>query len=163
MHREEADLPGLTVVLLSTVSLALAHGARRGGEWPSSRRASAGSRGKSAVPSARDSHTPFKLGIGSLQLISVTSPEKPISVTVACLAVAALLHPAVRAAWQPIVAGFLRAGDGGDVAVLARPSPTLFNKPALYKAPYAWLFVLPGIDGVRVPARFWMLGVLCLA
>jgi hypothetical protein len=43
------------------------------------------------------------------------------------------------------------------------PAPTLMNRPFLYKAPYAWLMVLPGVDGVRVPARFWMLAVLCLA
>ena len=30
-------------------------------------------------------------------------------------------------------------------------------------APYAWLLYLPGFTGLRVPMRFWMLGVLCLA
>jgi F5/8 type C domain len=30
-------------------------------------------------------------------------------------------------------------------------------------APYAWLLHLPGFTGLRVPMRFWMLGVLCLA
>jgi F5/8 type C domain len=29
--------------------------------------------------------------------------------------------------------------------------------------PYRWLMRLPGFNEVRVPARFWMLGVLCLA
>lgn len=29
--------------------------------------------------------------------------------------------------------------------------------------PYRWLMYLPGFDGVRVPTRFWMLGLLCLA
>jgi hypothetical protein len=29
--------------------------------------------------------------------------------------------------------------------------------------PYRWLMYLPGFDSVRVPNRFWMLGVLCLA
>jgi hypothetical protein len=37
------------------------------------------------------------------------------------------------------------------------------NQPIIYKAPYAWLMLLPGADGVRVPARFWMLAVLCLS
>ncbi|HEX2310381.1 MAG TPA: hypothetical protein VHH91_06645 [Vicinamibacterales bacterium] len=32
-----------------------------------------------------------------------------------------------------------------------------------YKAPYAWLMMVPGSDAIRVPARFWMLVVLCLA
>jgi F5/8 type C domain-containing protein len=43
------------------------------------------------------------------------------------------------------------------------PSPTFMNAPVLYQAPYAWLMLLPGVEGVRVPARFWMLGALCLA
>ena len=30
-------------------------------------------------------------------------------------------------------------------------------------APYAWLLHLPGVQSLRVPMRFWMLGVLCLA
>jgi F5/8 type C domain len=29
--------------------------------------------------------------------------------------------------------------------------------------PYGWLMHLPGFDGLRVPARFWMLAVLCLS
>ncbi len=43
------------------------------------------------------------------------------------------------------------------------PAPTLLNRPFVYKAPYAWLMALPGADGIRVPARFWMLAALCLA
>ena len=43
------------------------------------------------------------------------------------------------------------------------PAPTLMNKPLLYKAPYAWLMLVPGVEGVRVPARFWVLATLCLA
>jgi F5/8 type C domain len=30
-------------------------------------------------------------------------------------------------------------------------------------APYGWLLALPGFADLRVPARFWMLGALCLA
>jgi hypothetical protein len=32
-----------------------------------------------------------------------------------------------------------------------------------YRAPYAWLMAVPGWDGIRVPARFWMVTMLCLA
>jgi hypothetical protein len=34
---------------------------------------------------------------------------------------------------------------------------------ALYYGPYRVLMALPGFDSLRVPARMWMLGVLCLA
>jgi hypothetical protein len=43
------------------------------------------------------------------------------------------------------------------------PEPTLMDRPIIYKAPYAWLMMLPGVEGVRVPGRFWMLAALCLA
>ena len=30
-------------------------------------------------------------------------------------------------------------------------------------APYRWLMSVPGFDGLRVPSRFWMMGVFCLS
>jgi hypothetical protein len=33
----------------------------------------------------------------------------------------------------------------------------------LTQGPYAWLMRLPGFDGLRVPARFWMMAVACLS
>jgi hypothetical protein len=46
----------------------------------------------------------------------------------------------------------LALGPGG--AKLEPPSPF---------RPYTWLLVLPGYNGLRVPARFYMVGSLCLA
>jgi MFS family permease len=43
------------------------------------------------------------------------------------------------------------------------PAPTFLDRPIIYDAPYAWLMLLPGVEGIRVPARFWMLAALCLA
>jgi len=43
------------------------------------------------------------------------------------------------------------------------PSPTLDGERVLYWAPYRWLTLLPGYSGLRVPARFAMLAMLCLA
>jgi hypothetical protein len=34
---------------------------------------------------------------------------------------------------------------------------------ALYQAPYGQLMRLPGFDGLRVPARFWMMALACLS
>ena len=33
------------------------------------------------------------------------------------------------------------------------------DQRALYQAPYGWLMRLPGFDGLRVPARFWMMAL----
>ena len=56
------------------------------------------------------------------------------------------------------------------IAVLAAvwlslgPSPTSMGRPLDLAAPYHLLYALvPGFDGVRVPARFWMVGLLALS
>ena len=43
------------------------------------------------------------------------------------------------------------------------PRPTLLGTEAIALAPYDALTYLPGFDGLRVPARFWMLATICLA
>jgi hypothetical protein len=37
------------------------------------------------------------------------------------------------------------------------------GEPLMYRGPYALLMSLPGFNTLRVPARFWMLSVLCLS
>jgi hypothetical protein len=43
------------------------------------------------------------------------------------------------------------------------PDPTFMNHRLLYRAPYSALMMLPGFDGLRVPARFWTMTLACLA
>jgi hypothetical protein len=44
------------------------------------------------------------------------------------------------------------------------PRPRVLGVQLLPTAPYAWLMtIVPGINGVRVPARFALLAILCLA
>ncbi len=43
------------------------------------------------------------------------------------------------------------------------PRPALHGMPLGIYGPYALLMNLPGFNGMRVPARLWMLSVLCLA
>jgi hypothetical protein len=51
-----------------------------------------------------------------------------------------------------IVMALLTLGPGGTG-----------NEPASLARPFSWLLFLPGFDGVRVSARFWMIGTLCLS
>lgn len=166
--RPESDLfPGLTLVVLAACALVVAWRiAARGasGHPRTARVLVALGAVAAAVSIARSAYGPFRLEIGGLRLLSVTSPEKPVSVAALCFVAAALLHPAIRAAWrrQSSLAFYALATVAMWLMALG-PAPTLMNAPAIYKAPYAWLMLLPGADGVRVPARFWMLGVLCLS
>ena len=43
------------------------------------------------------------------------------------------------------------------------PEPRMAGTAIGVPGPYAILAMLPGFDGIRVPARFWMLAVMCLA
>lgn len=43
------------------------------------------------------------------------------------------------------------------------PVPRLGQEAVLPLGPYAVLMQIPGVDSLRVPARFWMMAVLCLA
>jgi hypothetical protein len=43
------------------------------------------------------------------------------------------------------------------------PRPTFHGQPLGVYGPYALLMNLPGFNGMRVPARLWMVSVLCLA
>ncbi len=43
------------------------------------------------------------------------------------------------------------------------PQIRMDGRVLIDQAPYRWLMILPGFDGLRVPTRFWMIGALCLA
>jgi hypothetical protein len=107
---------------------------------------------------------PWKLEIFGVRLLSVGTPHKPLSVAIALLAISAALSPTARALWtrRSRSAFFLLAAIAMWLFALG-PAPTLMGEPILYKAPYTWLMYIPGVQGIRVPARFWMLAVLCLA
>jgi hypothetical protein len=43
------------------------------------------------------------------------------------------------------------------------PAPTMMGEPLMSHGPYSLLINLPGFSALRVPARFWMMSVLCLS
>jgi hypothetical protein len=80
------------------------------------------------------------------------------------LCLAAVLHPRVPQIWRRRSPVAFYAFAACLMFVLALgPTPRVFGVPIFYKAPYAWLMRLPGGGSFRVPARFEMLVVLCLA
>jgi hypothetical protein len=95
-------------------------------------------------------------------LESVVRPESALfpGVTIVAIVVAGAL--VARRGARSMLAFFV-AGGLLMWAMSLGPQPTFMNEPWLPWGPYAWLMAVPGADGVRVPARFWMLAVLCLA
>ena len=85
-------------------------------------------------------------------------------VALAILLAAGLLIRRVPVARGTRAAGSFYAAGALLMWVLALgPRPALFGSAVGVTGPYALLMRLPGFDGMRVPARLWMLSVLCLA
>ena len=96
--------------------------------------------------------------------VSVTRWDKPLSLLLLFLLTAALLSPPiVEARQRRSVLGFYLLGAAVTWVLALGPTLTLLNQPILYRAPYSWLMTLPGFDALRVPARFWMLTLVCLS
>ena len=94
------------------------------------------------------------------QLSSVVSSA---ALVLALLAVALLLNATPGIAGRPAVAGFYIFAALATWVLALGPAPVLAGESALPQGPYAWLMLLPGVDGLRVPARFWMMTTLCLS
>lgn len=106
----------------------------------------------------------WQLTIGGLRLLSIARADKPLTlaliVGIACMATL----PQLRAAFhrRSALAFYLLAAFAMWVFALG-PDPTIMEHRALYQAPYSWLMRLPAFDGLRVPARFWMMALVCLS
>lgn len=106
---------------------------------------------------------PWRAAIGPLRA-SASAFDKPLSSALMLLLVAYVLSPAFR--------GTVRRGSMLTFYLAAAlvcwvfawgPFPRLLGVETLYQAPFAWLMQMPGVESLRVPARFWMLTVLCLS
>jgi len=93
--------------------------------------------------------------------VSSESEQFP-GVAVVCLTIVAIALAARRRADRSHVAFY--AGAAALMWLLGLgPTPRLTGAPLGMPGPYALLAALPGFDGMRVPARLWMVAVLCLS
>jgi hypothetical protein len=106
----------------------------------------------------------WRLTLGGIRLISIARADKPLTLALGALIALVVSFPRVRAAIRrrSPLAFYLFAAVGMWVFALG-PDPTVMDRRALYQAPYGWLMRLPGFDGLRVPARFWMMALVCLS
>ena len=106
----------------------------------------------------------WRLTIGDVRIVSIARADKPLTLAMFALLGWMALLPAVAAAGRRRSALLFYAVAAFAMWVFALgPDPTFMSMRALYQAPYGWLMRLPGFDGLRVPARFWMLAVICLS
>jgi F5/8 type C domain-containing protein len=166
-HPEAEIFPGLTVVVLVILGLTIG--------WKNAAKEQIGRLKVArvfvaialfffAVAASPLYFGPWKIDMGGVRLLSVGTPHKPLSVGLLFLVIAGAMHPSVRTAWRRRSAmTFYALGTFVMWLLSLGPAPTLLDRPIIYKAPYAWLMMLPGVEGIRVPARFWMLAAMCLA
>jgi hypothetical protein len=166
-HPESDLFPGLCLVLLIATGVALAWGAaaRSGIQRLRTPRILLAISVLFGIVAATPAwFGPWKLEIFGIRLLSVSSAQKPLSVAILLAVIALAMHPSIRIGWrQRSPLAFYTIAAAVMWLFSLGPAPTLMDKPFLYKAPYSWLMLVPGVDGVRVPARFWTLATMCLA
>jgi hypothetical protein len=107
---------------------------------------------------------PWRIAFGERTIASVSSAEKPLAVALILAIVAFLASSVFSDLWRRrSVPGFYTLAAVAMLALSWGPHPRLAGTPILFRGPYALLLRLPGLSEVRVPARFGMLMVLCLA
>ncbi|HVB38746.1 MAG TPA: discoidin domain-containing protein [Vicinamibacterales bacterium] len=108
----------------------------------------------------------FSIHLG-FAAIPVFNPVKPLEVMIVAAVLYALTGLGATSASRVdrVTIFYLLAAALMFVMCLG-PAPTFLGKafwpPGPLKAPYGWLLMLPGYDGLRVPSRFASLFILCL-
>lgn len=107
---------------------------------------------------------PWQLKLAGMTLLSVSTFSKPLTVAIWFGVVAVIVGAHFRRALADRSAFAFYAGAAVLMYVCSLgPEPSFASTVFWYKPPYAWLMQLPGFSTMRVPARFAMLGELCLA
>lgn len=105
---------------------------------------------------------PWRIAIGS-KVLRMTNILRALTVWAICAGVLLWPFPRLRAAWQRRSLWLFYAAATIAMAILScGPELRVTERVMVGPAPYAWLLSLPGFNELRVPTRFWMLGVMCL-
>jgi hypothetical protein len=106
---------------------------------------------------------PWTYEIGPLRA-SASSIAKPVLVSICSAVMALALPPGTRlAARRASTLSFYVLGTIAMWLLSLGPRMRVMDRAIGYNGPYTWIMLLPGGDGLRVPARFWMVAILCLA
>lgn len=104
---------------------------------------------------------PWRLEAGWL-VIRMSDLHRALGLFVLCGGATLWLSSPVRVAFEQRSQFLFYAAATVLIGMLCF-GPVLRTAVPLQPMPYRWLMYLPGFDQLRVPTRFWMLGVLCLS
>ncbi len=106
---------------------------------------------------------PWRLEVGLLR-VSVSSVTKLVMLTTFTLLPGLILSPMIRGAAQgSSVPGFYLTSALLTWLLALGPTIRFMGTARGFQAPFALLMYLPGVQSLRVPARFWLLTTMCLA
>jgi hypothetical protein len=106
----------------------------------------------------------WHLTVGGARIVSIARADKPLTLlTVALLGWMSTQPMMTAAARRRSALPFYALAAFAMWVFALGPDPEFFGRRALYQAPYGWLMRLPGFEGLRVPARFWMMTLVCLS
>ena len=95
--------------------------------------------------------------------VSISSPHKPLTGLLIALGALVLTSGRLPAALAARDQALFYALSALLMWLLSLgPEPRLWGEQVIYQPPYVWLLKLPGFEGLRVPARFWMLALMSL-
>ena len=102
-----------------------------------------------------------------LVTLSARSPERPLAVAMLVLAVAVWRSPRVRAFLRGTprsAIAFYTCAAAACFLLSLGPMPEVMGQRLPHAGPYMWFYEhVPGFNSLRVPARFGMLVMLCIA
>ncbi|MDQ3487214.1 MAG: discoidin domain-containing protein [Acidobacteriota bacterium] len=161
--------PGVTVVLITLMAAAsiAARSAKRepasSGRYLAARRVALVIAGLSSLVVL----TAFVVGPWRVSLMGlalrVTSIDRPLVLGVSALVAYGLLGGRWIHAGERRPFAFYALGTVAIAVLCMGPQIRAGSRVIFDSAPYGWLMILPGFDGLRVPTRFWTLGTLFLA
>jgi hypothetical protein len=106
---------------------------------------------------------PWRIDWGLLK-VSTSSARKPALIAATCLVSVLLLSPFVRSTVRrSSTIGFYLLASVLTWLLTLGPFITFMGVPSGYQGPFAWVMALPGSTGLRVPARFWLMTLVCLS
>ncbi len=165
---ESALFPGLTIVVLTIVAIAITRPFEVDRDESATRKRLRLSFAVLFIILALAAvipivHGPWRLRVGGIQLLSISRGDKPLTLALIAATLWMLTLPRVRAALtrRSALAFYVLGAFVMWVCALG-PDPTFLDTRAIYQAPYGFLIQLPGFEGLRVPARFWMMALACL-
>src|SRR5579872_1210994 len=170
IDRPESELfPGATIVALSVFAVFAARPLTTSGEVPGVR--SWLRRGLAALflllliaAALPIYYGSWRATLGGVRVVSIARADMPVTLALFTSLAWLSLLPRVAAAARarrPLL--FYGVAAVATWVFALGPDPLFFSHPALHQAPYGWLMRLPAFDSLRVPARFWMMTIVCLS